>query len=230
MRLMFGILAFLLWSGGSGYWYACKIKGACATTDSTSGQLASAESPTSTDNSHLTIADSTSEIEADALADFPDDTLEAEVESFPEEEVAEVDVEEVVEDAPPVVKTRPRTATALTGKLKQKQIVLFSYAKPIIKGRPGLSEYLKDAAAFLMANPGSKAQLVGYTDDTAARENNLKLGQKRAEALADLLRAEGVAEDQLVLESKGEADPIGDNNTRDGRQQNRRVEMQLLDQ
>ena len=29
MRLMIGIVAFLIWAGGSGYWYACKIKGAC---------------------------------------------------------------------------------------------------------------------------------------------------------------------------------------------------------
>lgn len=122
------------------------------------------------------------------------------------------------------------SSSPLPARLKSMRTILFSYARPIIKGRPDLSDYLREAAAWLMANPSAKAQLRGYTDDTAARENNLKLGMKRAEAVAALLRAEGVPDHQLILESRGEAEPIGDNNTSDGRQQNRRVEMQLLEQ
>jgi OOP family OmpA-OmpF porin len=220
---MFGIFAFLLWSGGSGYWYACKIKGVCGTDSAPSGTMASAASP------------SDSVPMADSLEKTPPDAEIDSGEIFPEEIAPEEIAETVIEPpeeipAVPEKTTLRKAPSSLPGSLKNKRTVLFSYAKPIINGRPDLSDYLREAAAYLISNPTSKASLVGYTDDTAARENNLKLGMKRAEALAGLLREEGVPDSQIVLESKGESDPIGDNNTRDGRQQNRRVEMQLLDQ
>lgn len=73
--------------------------------------------------------------------------------------------------------------------------------------------------------PGAHLSIVGYTDSTGTPEANLLLSHRRADAVASWLVAHGVAQDQLSTDGKGEADPVGDNGTDEGRRQNRRVEL-----
>ncbi|HEX2898862.1 MAG TPA: OmpA family protein, partial [Bacteroidia bacterium] len=72
-----------------------------------------------------------------------------------------------------------------------------------------------------------KVILRGYTDDTAARENNLKLSQRRCDAIAAMLTALDVDGGQILTEPLGEANPVATNDTPEGRRLNRRVVISI---
>jgi outer membrane protein OmpA-like peptidoglycan-associated protein len=65
--------------------------------------------------------------------------------------------------------------------------------------------------------------VVGYTDDVGEPDENIKLGLGRAKAIGNFLSKNGIAQNRISVESKGEADPVADNTTEDGRHLNRRV-------
>ena len=69
--------------------------------------------------------------------------------------------------------------------------------------------------------------IVGHTDSLGSASNNLELSLRRATAVRDLLLAEGVPETNLRIRGSGETDPVGDNNTDEGRAQNRRIEFEF---
>ncbi|MBI2571782.1 MAG: OmpA family protein [Candidatus Schekmanbacteria bacterium] len=91
--------------------------------------------------------------------------------------------------------------------------------------------HLDEVALILNSNLDLRVRLVGYTDDRCSEKNCLKLGRKRAQAVADYLaKTHGIDPARLVVESKGKADPVGDNKTEAGRKLNRRVEIhQIID-
>ena len=69
----------------------------------------------------------------------------------------------------------------------------------------------------------------GYTDDVGEEAYNQKLSERRAQAVVDYLAAQGVAAGRIKAVGYGEADPIADNATEDGRAQNRRVTIRRTD-
>jgi OmpA-OmpF porin, OOP family len=66
-------------------------------------------------------------------------------------------------------------------------------------------------------------EIDGYTDSTGSAAYNLKLSERRAQAVADYLTSQGISEGRLSVKGYGEADPVADNKTREGRAHNRRV-------
>ncbi len=84
---------------------------------------------------------------------------------------------------------------------------------------------LDEAIDILLANPTTRLRVEGHTDDVGSEENNLALSEARAQAVVDYLVNGGVAADQLVAVGFGESQPIADNDTADGRAQNRRIEF-----
>ncbi len=69
--------------------------------------------------------------------------------------------------------------------------------------------------------------IAGYTDDRGSESSNLQLSQRRADAVAAQLLAEGMVTSQLKAEGRGEADPIASNETEEGRSKNRRIEIRV---
>ena len=72
-------------------------------------------------------------------------------------------------------------------------------------------------------------ELEGHTDNVGPNEKNLALGELRAMAVRDYLNNQGVPLHALSTISYGESKPIADNSTRDGRAQNRRVVIKVLE-
>ncbi len=70
-------------------------------------------------------------------------------------------------------------------------------------------------------------ELVGHSDASGPEELNRALSLQRAQAVADYLVERGVDSERLVLSAAGSAEPISDNETRLGRERNRRVELRL---
>ena len=89
-----------------------------------------------------------------------------------------------------------------------------------------LSRYqLDDAVAFLKKNPEVKSMLKGHTDNQGGEAINLPLSDRRAAAVRDYLIENGIDAARLTSAGYGSTDPIADNSTEDGREENRRTEL-----
>lgn len=95
---------------------------------------------------------------------------------------------------------------------------------------PGADNVLRDAAATLKKYPDIVVEVAGHTDSQGAAEYNQGLSERRAETVRDYLINAGVAEQRLFAKGYGEAEPIADNATADGRARNRRVELRISQQ
>jgi len=91
--------------------------------------------------------------------------------------------------------------------------------------RPGDAAVLDEAAATLQANPNVTINVNGYCDAIGSDEYNLKLSQKRADAVANYLSEKGIASSRLITHGYGKTDFVATNDTAEGRAQNRRVEL-----
>lgn len=86
---------------------------------------------------------------------------------------------------------------------------------------------LFDVAKTLLQNPNLSIEIQGYTDNIGSEVYNKKLSQKRADAVKNYLISKGVNPNRLKSVGYGEANPIGDNNTAEGRAMNRRIEFKI---
>jgi OmpA-OmpF porin, OOP family len=87
---------------------------------------------------------------------------------------------------------------------------------------------LDTIASIVKKYPRFLVQVEGYTDNVGNKKSNLTLSQKRAEAVvAWLIKTGGVEKKQLKAKGFGDANPIADNKTEEGRAKNRRVDFQV---
>lgn len=84
---------------------------------------------------------------------------------------------------------------------------------------------LDDAAATLKRNPHVRVEITGHTDSTGTEQYNQSLSERRADAARSYLVSRGVDAKRLSTSGRGESMPIAGNDTREGRQANRRVEL-----
>lgn len=70
-------------------------------------------------------------------------------------------------------------------------------------------------------------EVAGHTDSTGSEAYNQRLSERRAESVAEYLQGQGIRSLRIVTEGYGEGYPVADNDTADGRQRNRRVELTL---
>ena len=92
---------------------------------------------------------------------------------------------------------------------------------------PELRTLLDTGAGILLRNPSILMTIEGHTDSVGSDSFNLALSEARAEAGADYLIARGVQPERLFPVGFGETRPIADNDTAEGRRQNRRLEFVL---
>lgn len=87
---------------------------------------------------------------------------------------------------------------------------------------------LAELSAVLNERADMDIKIFCYTDNTGKAEYNLILSTKRAKSIYDRMIGCGVEGHRMACEGKGDADPIADNGTPEGRMQNRRVEILLF--
>jgi outer membrane protein OmpA-like peptidoglycan-associated protein len=88
---------------------------------------------------------------------------------------------------------------------------------------------LDEVAASLLAHPDVRIEIGGHTDNTGRASYNQRLSEQRAQAVKAYLARRGVSPSRMVARGYGEDSPITTNATPDGRAQNRRVELRLLE-
>jgi outer membrane protein OmpA-like peptidoglycan-associated protein len=108
------------------------------------------------------------------------------------------------------------------------QDVVFETGKADLK--PGTSDRLRPLAQYLQANPNVQVRIDGHTDSQGSDAMNQQLSEARANAVRAALASMGVDQSRIQAIGHGEADPVADNKTAAGRQQNRRVEVTLVGQ
>lgn len=80
-------------------------------------------------------------------------------------------------------------------------------------------------SGVILAHPGLKLRIEGYTDSTGTEDLNLKLSGQRADTVQTFLVQQGLKQDDVTSAGEGQANPVSGNDTAAGRQQNRRVEI-----
>ena len=94
---------------------------------------------------------------------------------------------------------------------------------------PRSSEQLQNIADIMKAYPDVKLKVGGYTDNTGDDARNVKLSEDRANAAMNEIARLGVDRSRLSAEGFGSAHPVANNNTAEGRQRNRRVDIRVTD-
>ncbi|MEJ2165151.1 MAG: OmpA family protein [Desulfobacterales bacterium] len=125
-----------------------------------------------------------------------------------------------------VVKATERIETTTETKIVGLKVNNVQYAFDSAKIDMDYLDEVDDLGAFLQKNPSAYVLLEGYTDNTGPEEYNLQLSLRRAESVAAYLRDKYmIADDRIVMNYYGAANPVASNATAEGRAKNRRVEV-----
>ena len=138
------------------------------------------------------------------------------VEPIPEPEPEPAIVEEVVEE---VVVVEVREKIVLRG-------INFDFDKSDIK--PEFVPVLDEAVEILKKHTDINVIVEGHTDWTGTEKYNMGLSERRAASVCTYLADKGISQNSLETVGYGEANPIADNHTREGRSMNRRVVFKIL--
>jgi len=101
--------------------------------------------------------------------------------------------------------------------------VLFTTGRADLK--PGATGNLNKLVAFLNQYPDRTAAIQGYTDSVGSQDYNQSLSERRADSVKSYLAGQGIGSIRLSASGRGQNDPVADNDSAAGRQQNRRVEV-----
>lgn len=104
--------------------------------------------------------------------------------------------------------------------------ILFATGKSLLSESSKLS--LRKLAENLAQNPQTNIQIVGHTDNTGSDRVNDPLSVERAKSVYNYLNSQGIVNTRMEYVGKGSREPIADNASAQGRQDNRRVEIYIL--
>ena len=94
--------------------------------------------------------------------------------------------------------------------------------------RPDAVTILDSASSILKRYPDMNVEVAGHTDNVGNDSYNQNLSERRADAVRTYFTEQGVPASQMSVKGYGEAEPAGDNETEEGRELNRRVELRIL--
>src|SRR6266850_1430851 len=101
--------------------------------------------------------------------------------------------------------------------------VLFDTGSYTLK--PGAREKLAKISGIVLAHSGLSLQIEGHTDSVGGDDFNQQLSERRADSVREFLAEQGVAPSSITARGFGKTQPVASNDTAEGRQRNRRVEL-----
>ena len=104
--------------------------------------------------------------------------------------------------------------------------ILFATDSASVQG--SIQNDLYTVADNLNRYPNTRVEVVGHTDNTGSAAYNQDLSERRAGAVAAILRSAGVSGGRIASYGRGESMPVASNLTADGQAQNRRVEILII--
>jgi outer membrane protein OmpA-like peptidoglycan-associated protein len=116
-----------------------------------------------------------------------------------------------------------QTRDSARGLIVNMSDVLFDTGSYTLK--PGAREKLAKISGIVLAHPGLSLQIEGHTDSVGGDDFNQQLSERRADSVRDFLAEEGVPPSSIAARGFGRTQPVASNDTPEGRQRNRRVEL-----
>src|SRR5881398_535675 len=116
-----------------------------------------------------------------------------------------------------------QTRDSARGLIVNMSDVLFATGSYTLK--PGAREKLAKISGIVLAHPGLTMQIEGHTDSVGGDEFNQTLSERRAGSVRDFLADQGVPASSITARGLGKTEPVASNDTPEGRQRNRRVEL-----
>ena len=116
-----------------------------------------------------------------------------------------------------------QTRDSARGLIVNMSDVLFDTGSYTLK--PGAREKLAKISGIVLAHPGLNLQIEGHTDSVGTDEFNQQLSERRADSVRDFLAQQGVPGSAISARGFGKTQPVAGNDTAEGRQRNRRVEL-----
>jgi outer membrane protein OmpA-like peptidoglycan-associated protein len=116
-----------------------------------------------------------------------------------------------------------QTRDSARGLIVNMSDVLFDTGSYTLK--PGAREKLAKISGIVLAHPGLSLQIEGHTDSVGGDDFNQQLSERRADSVRDFLAQQGVAPSSITAHGFGKTQPVASNDTPEGRQRNRRVEL-----
>src|SRR6266850_7090923 len=102
-----------------------------------------------------------------------------------------------------------------------------TFASDSAELNPSFYNVLHSVNIVLKQYEKTLVEVAGHTDSTGASEYNQKLSERRANSVAQYLEGQGLRSDRVITVGAGETHPVATNDTAEGRQANRRVELTL---
>src|SRR6266568_4271516 len=116
-----------------------------------------------------------------------------------------------------------QTRDSARGLIVNMSDVLFDTGSYTLK--PGAREKLAKISGIVLAHPGLMLQIEGHTDSVGGDEFNQQLSERRASSVREFLAEQGVSPSSITARGFGKTQPVASNETAEGRQRNRRVEL-----
>jgi outer membrane protein OmpA-like peptidoglycan-associated protein len=116
-----------------------------------------------------------------------------------------------------------QTTDSARGLIVNMSDVLFDTGSSTLK--TGAREKLAKISGIVLAHPGLNLQIEGHTDSVGSDEFNQQLSERRADSVRDFLAQQGLPGSSIAARGYGKTQPVASNDTPEGRQRNRRVEI-----
>jgi outer membrane protein OmpA-like peptidoglycan-associated protein len=94
---------------------------------------------------------------------------------------------------------------------------------------PEQKSILDKYAVLLQENPQTHIEITGHACDTGTKEENLRIGQRRADGAKDYLTGKGIPSSRIFTRTKGDSEPVSPDSGEENRRKNRRLEIKLFD-
>jgi len=102
-------------------------------------------------------------------------------------------------------------------------VIYFAFDKSEFSPDGATDKYFEKSNIYLNHNSQAILRITGYTDAIGSDEYNQALGYRRAQRLQNYFESKGMQANKVLIESRGEKEPAGDNNSSAGRASNRRT-------
>lgn len=174
------------------------------------------------------LAKKTPPVKSTPKATVPETPMKEDTLSLAISTVPPVEVQKATTTSPDTVKIGPKEGTLLQHALQLERVTLhfvFEFNSAELDDESAV--FVDELAVALEEDQTLNVNIEGHTDNIGSDKFNLRLSQKRAEAVLHRLVKRGISPDRLNAVGKGMREPLNDNNTDENRAQNRRVVITL---
>lgn len=103
-----------------------------------------------------------------------------------------------------------------------------TFATDSAQVQPQFFPTLNEVAQTLNKYPNTYLNIIGHTDSTGDANYNQSLSERRASSVSNFLTQQGVMQQRIAIQGRGETQPIATNATAEGRRANRRVQIEII--